>query len=73
MAGVVGGLGSAGSGASGDAVGECLNLSEGEEFIAHVGIGVCDRVIGSVDCAAEFNWAGETSLFGWGCVFVVAV
>jgi hypothetical protein len=73
MAGVVGGLGCAGCGAGGDAVGECLDLGEGEELVAHVGVGVCYWVVGGVDCAAEFHWALEAGLGGWGGGFVVAI
>jgi len=73
VTGVVARLGSACCGASSHAVGEGLHLCEGEELVAHVGVGVCDWVIGSVDGAAEFDGATEAGLCCWSGVLVVTV
>jgi hypothetical protein len=59
---VVSGLRSASSGASFDTQFVCLNLSEREELIAHVGVGVGDWVVGGVDSTAKFHWTTETIL-----------
>lgn len=73
MAGVVGGLSSASRGACGDTVGEGLDLGEGEELVAHVGIGVRDWIIRCVDRPAELHRAAEARLRCWSSVLVVSI
>lgn len=47
----------------------CLNLSEREELVAHVGVGVGDWVIRGVDRAAQPHRVTEAS-YRWGGAFL---
>lgn len=70
---IVCGLGSASCGASFDTHLVCLDLSEREEFIAHVGVGVGDWVVGGVDGASKLHGTTETILRCGSRVLVVSI
>ena len=70
---VVGSLGSASGGAGLDTSLECLNFVEGEEFVAHICVGVGDWVVGCVDCSTESHGRSKTRLCFRRSELVVAV
>jgi hypothetical protein len=73
MASVIYSLGCVCCGAGGDTVSVGLDLCEGEELVAHVGIGICYWIVWSIDYTSQFNWTSESGLYCWCGVLIVSV
>jgi hypothetical protein len=70
---IVGGLRFAGGGTGENSLGESGIVSEGEEFVTHVSVGLGRWVKRGVDCATKDSWTIETILWIWVSILVVTV
>jgi hypothetical protein len=70
---IVSGLGLAGSGAGENTLGESWIFGEGEELVAHVGVGLGLWVKGCVEGTTKNRWAVEAVLWSWWSNLVITI